>query len=408
MRTTLLLTYFLLSVQPLAAQLSGFQVPAGKEKVEIPFRFENNFILIDVMFNKIFPLTFIFDTGSENTVLTHKTFADLLDVDYERNYKIMGADLQQELLVHLARGVQLDLATVPSNKVPLLVLEENYFQFEKYTGIKIQGILGMDLFKLVVIQIDYKRKKLVLYRPDNFKIDDTKFKKYPIDVYRGKAYLTVDGTITRSDTIPLKLLIDSGANIALLLHNDSDSSITLPPKLIPGKLGDGLGGYIEGYMGRTYRLHIDPFEFSNITTHFQEVPVTLDSLNLNNRNGILGNEILSRFNVILVPYKNELYLKPERKYNRKFNYDKSGITLIASGLGLNQFTVVSIIPNSPAAEAGLQVGDEVLSVNFLPTRFYGLNDLLWKFQKRSGKQFRLKVLRDGKELIIRFRLRELI
>ena len=201
---------------------------------------------------------------------------------------------------------------------------------------------------------------------------------------------------------------DSGANIALLLHNDSDSSITLPPKLIPGKLGDGLGGYIEGYMGRTYRLHIKPYEFTNITTHFQEVPITLDSLNLNDRNGILGNEILSRFNVILAPFRNELYLKPEKKYNRKFNYDKSGITLIASGLGLDQFTVIGIIPNSPAEEAGLQIGDEVVSVNFLPTSFFGLNDLLWKFQRRNGKRFRLKVLRDGKKHIIRFRLRELI
>lgn len=408
MRTTLLIVYVLFFVQPLTAQLSGFQVPAGKEKVEIPFRFENNFILIDVLFNKVFPLTFIFDTGSENTVLTHKTFADLLDVDYERNYRIIGADLQQELLVHLARGVQLDLETVPSNKVPVLVLEENYFQFEKYTGIKIHGILGMDLFKLVIIQIDYKKRKLVLYRPDNFKINDPKFKKYPIDVHRGKAYLTVEGTVARSDTTALKLLVDSGANIALLLHNDSDSSITLPPKLIPGKLGDGLGGYIEGYMGRTYRLHIKPYEFTNITTHFQEVPITLDSLNLNDRNGILGNEILSRFNVILAPFRNELYLKPEKKYNRKFNYDKSGITLIASGLGLDQFTVIGIIPNSPAEEAGLQIGDEVVSVNFLPTSFFGLNDLLWKFQRRNGKRFRLKVLRDGKKHIIRFRLRELI
>jgi len=34
---------------------------------EIPFRYQNNFILVDVLFDNIFPLTFIFDTGSENT-----------------------------------------------------------------------------------------------------------------------------------------------------------------------------------------------------------------------------------------------------------------------------------------------------------------------------------------------------
>jgi len=408
MRIALLFIYLSLFSQLGLAQLSGFQVPPGKEKIEIPFRFENNFILLDVTFNKIFPLTFIFDTGSENTVLTHKTFADMMDIDYDRKYTIVGSDLQQELLVHLARGVQLDLKTVPSQKVPILVLDENYFQFEKYTGLKIHGILGMDLFKLVVIQIDYQKKKLILYRPDNFKRPSSKFKKYYVDVYRSKMYLEVAGKVNQTATIPLKLLVDTGANIALLLHNDSDSSITLPPKLIPGKLGDGLGGYIEGYMGRTQQLTIEPYEFTNLTTHFQQVPITLDSLNLNDRHGILGNSILSRFNIIMAPFKNELYLKPEKKYNRGFKFDRSGITLIASGLHLNQFTILDVLPNSPAMEAGLQPGDEMRSINFLPTRFYSLNDLLWKFQKRVGKRFRLKVLRDGEEHIIRFRLRDLI
>ena len=88
MRKTQLLISLLLLVQLGFAQLTGFQIPAGKDKIEIPFRFENNFILLDVVFNKVFPLTFIFDTGSENTVLTHKTFADLLDVNYDRQYKI--------------------------------------------------------------------------------------------------------------------------------------------------------------------------------------------------------------------------------------------------------------------------------------------------------------------------------
>jgi len=410
MRQTQLLVSLLLLVQLGFAQLTGFQVPAGKDKIEIPFRFENNFILLDVVFNRVFPLTFIFDTGSENTVLTHKTFADLLDVNYDRQYKIVGADLQQELVVHLARAVQLEMASLQSAKAPMLVLEENYFQFEKYTGIKIHGILGMDLFRLAIIEIDYQRKKLILHRPENFQSPNhtSKFNKYKVETYRNKMYLEVKGQITPNTSMPLKLLVDTGANIALLLHSKADSSTILPPKLIPGKLGDGLGGYIEGYMGRTHQLMVGPFQFTGITTHFQEVPLSMDSLHLNNRHGILGNEILSRFTVLLLPYRNELFLKPSKRYNRNFRYDRSGITLVASGLELNVFTVLNIVSDSPAAEAGLQVDDQVLSVNFLPSRSYSLNDLTWKFQKRAGKQIRLKVLRDGEKRIIRFRLRDLI
>lgn len=383
-------------------------MPAGERKVEIPFRFENNFILIDVIFNKVFPLTFIFDTGSENTVLTHKSFADLMDVNYDREYKIMGSDLQKELVVHLVKDIHLDIASMSSSNIPLLVLDENYFQFEKYTGINIHGILGMDLFRLAIIEINYQKRKLILHNPDKFQPPSSDFTKYPVELFRNKIYLKVQGKITATSALPLKLLIDTGANIALLLHNKTDSAITLPPKLIPGKLGDGLGGYLEGYMGRTYQLNIGAYKFTQITTHFQEVPTILDSLHLNNRHGILGNQILSRFTVLLVPYQGEIYLKPSKKYNRKFRYDRSGITAVASGLGLDEFTVLDVLADSPAAEAGLQIGDEILSINFRSRRNLTLNDLTWKFQKRSGKRIRLKVLRNGTTRIIRFRLRDLI
>ncbi|HOY18537.1 MAG TPA: hypothetical protein PLC89_14620, partial [Haliscomenobacter sp.] len=44
----------------------------GETHVDIPFDYENNFIVIKLMFNDIFPLKFIFDTGAENTILTKR------------------------------------------------------------------------------------------------------------------------------------------------------------------------------------------------------------------------------------------------------------------------------------------------------------------------------------------------
>lgn len=388
------------------AQLNGFQVKNGK--TEIPFRFQNNFILVDVLFNNTFPLTFIFDTGSENTILLKKTYAELMGIKYLRDYKVYGADLQRELLVHLANGIDLDLAKISANNSPILILNEDYFRFEKYTGLKIHGILGMDLFKLTVIQIDYERQKIILHSPEDFKAPSNKFVPFPIEIFHNKYYLSTKGTIQNNESVDLTLLLDTGANISLLLHNESDSTIMLPDKLIPGKLGDGLGGFIEGYMGRTQSLSIGDFTFSSIVTNFQELPPDLDPKTINNRNGILGNELLSRFNVIFAPFYNTIYLKPEKNYNRGFKFDRSGIVMVASGLNLERFTVIDVIPNSPADRAGLRKDDQIIRVNGLPTKLSSMQSITSKFQKKIGKKFKLVVFRDGYKKRFSFRLEELI
>ena len=41
------------------AQLMGFNLPKGKNKVEIPFEFRNNFIVVNLIFDDVFPLKFI-------------------------------------------------------------------------------------------------------------------------------------------------------------------------------------------------------------------------------------------------------------------------------------------------------------------------------------------------------------
>ncbi len=406
MARTCLTVCFLLWTYLGFTQLNGFQVKGGK--IEIPFRFQNNLILVDVLFNKTFPLTFIFDTGSENTILLKKTYAELMNVKYLREYKVYGADLQKELLVHLANGIDLDLSKISATNSPILILDEDYFRFEKYTGLKIHGILGMDLFKLVVMQINYKKQKIILYSPDEFKEPSNKFIKLPIKVFHNKFYISTKGTVHNNGSTDLTLLLDTGANISLLLHNNSDSTISLPSKLIPGKLGDGLGGFIEGYMGRTQSLSIGDFNFSNIVTNFQELPPDVDLAAINNRNGILGNELLSRFNVIFAPFFNTIYLKPEKDYNRGFKFDRSGIVMVASGLNLERFTILDIIPNSPAAKTGLQKDDQIIRVNGLSTRLSGMESITRKFQKRIGKRFKLLVLRDGYKKRFSFRLEELI
>lgn len=109
------------------------------------------------------------------------------------------------------------------------------------------------------------------------------------------------------------MLMDTGASISMLLHNDTDPSLVLPSHVIRGNLGKGISGNLTGYVGRINNLSVSGFEFPNILSYFQEYDTSAfpDSTAVK-RNGILGNFILDRFHVV-IDYLNEgVYLKPEK------------------------------------------------------------------------------------------------
>lgn len=404
----LCLIILLLNVYLCKAQIRGFNPPAGKNKIEIPFTYQKNLILIKVILNDAFPLQFIFDTGSETSVLLQKEYADILDINYDQKIPLLGSDLSTELNAYLAKNIQLDLPNLQAKNLDLLVLEDDYFNFEEHLDIEVAGILGMDYFKTSIIKIDYKRQVLTIYNSKSFKKPSKKYKQIPIDIYRGKPYLKVQTHLTNDAYSELNLLVDSGASLAVLLLNNSNENISLPAKWIPGKVGNGLGGDIEGYIGKISQLSFDDFYFNNVVTSFQVVDTEAPTFSLYPRNGLLGNEILSRFTVIVDVVHAYIYLKPQKKYNRAFKFDKSGLTVFASGKSLKKFIVKEVLPNSPAATAGIQVGDEIKRINFFPSRLYDLHKIIKKLQKRTGKKIVLHLHRNGKKQKITFRLQELI
>jgi hypothetical protein len=48
--------------------------------------------------------------------------------------------------------------------------------------------------------------------------------------------------------------LDTGAGLPLLLYTDTNEAINIPPKVIRSNIAMGLGGYIEGYLGRIQEI----------------------------------------------------------------------------------------------------------------------------------------------------------
>ncbi|MBK7872800.1 MAG: aspartyl protease family protein [Saprospiraceae bacterium] len=403
--TWLFLMVIVISAQ---AQLYDLEFRKGLKKVEIPFEYENNFIIVRVIFNDVFPLKFIFDTGAEHTILTRREITDLLQINYERRFPLLGSDLTTELYAYLARGVKLSIHNLVALNRSILVLDEDYFRFEEYGGISVHGIMGSDLFRRFVVKIDFRRKVITLYDPATFvPPSGNRYHIVPLEIHRNKPYI-VSPTRISDTTIQAKYLIDTGASLSLLLYTNTHPAFELPPKYIRSKIGMGLGGYLQGFLGRIEKIEIEDFAMEGVITNFQEVPPDIDSSFLNGRNGILGNQILNRFEITIDYIHEKMYIAAEKTFNKKFQYDRSGLIIAASGLHLNDFNVVDIIAGSPAEEAGIQIGDEIKVINGIPTSLMHLSDITKRLQKRVGKKINLVIKRNDERIKIHFRLRNLI
>lgn len=407
-RTALFITFCSFLAWQAAAQSLDLEIQHGVKKVEIPFDYENNFIIVKLIFNDVFPLKFIFDTGAEHTILTQREITDLLQINYERRFTIIGSDLSTELYAYLARGVKLNINNLVAFNRSILVLEEDYFRFEEYGGIQVQGILGADLFRRFIVKINYRRKIITLYDPASFRAPGGRFEEYPIEIERHKPYLLANTSLTANATIRGKYLLDTGASISLLLYTNSHPAFNLPSQFIRSKIGMGLGGFLQGFMGRIQEIQIGANKLENVITNFQDISTNVDTSFTNNRNGIIGNQVLNRFEIIIDYVHSKLYLQPEKNYRRTFQYDKSGLILAASGVNLNVFTVVDLIENSPAAKAGVEIGDEIKKINGVPTSIIHLSDLLKRLQGKSGKKIKLQIARKNTKLMKAFVLKELI
>jgi hypothetical protein len=123
-----ILLYVLLHAQPCMSQIGSIVFPHNQTKVDIPFEMHGNFIIVPVMFQRIYPLRFIYDTGAETSVLLKKEISDMLGIVYERDITIYGSDLKTPLSAKIARKVSMDVPNIRLVK-DILVLEEDYFRF---------------------------------------------------------------------------------------------------------------------------------------------------------------------------------------------------------------------------------------------------------------------------------------
>ena len=396
-----------LSNSVLYAQIVNYQIPGSGKQVTIPFEYENNFIIVKLLFKKLIEVKFIIDSGAEYSVFTNKEVADYIGLNYLRTIKVLGADYTTYLDAYLSNKVDFDIGPLAIIEKNLLVLKDDFLGYDRLTEAKVVGIIGSDILSNFVVKIDYKHKKLTLIKPQFFKPDNNLL-SIPMEIWKQKPYVKIACQINGNYTDSLKFLLDSGAGLAMLFLKNTHPSIVFPAKTINGRLGLGLGGYLEGILGRIKSLRFGGNEFQSVVCNFQDRKDYVDVLSQNGRNGIIGNGILSYFDIYLDYGNSKLYTKPNSKKIKEPLLDKSGLLIFATGQNLNKFIIRDITPGSPSDLAGILVGDKIKSINHWPSFLLTTNRITKMLSKKVGKEISITLDRQGVVVKKRFILRELI
>ena len=388
-------------------QMFGFNIDNGKKKTEFKFENYNNLIIVSMLLNDVLPVKFILDTGVRTAILTERSLSDFLSINYDRKIPLVGTDGSKVIDAYIAANVTLQLPGATSKGQGMLVLAEDYLQLKNYLGVEVHGILGYELFSRFIVKINYDKTTITLYDPEYYR-PKKKLKILPIALEDSKPFLIGEVTMLNDKSLSAKLMMDTGASHSILLHTGTHESIEIPEEKIFTTLGRGLGGNIEGYIGRVKKVKIIDYQFQEVIGSFPASEMLVELFKPNNRQGTIGGGLLSKF-VVTIDYFNEnIYLKKGKGFKKGFEYNMSGIEVKAIGTDLDTYVINELTADSPAERAGLMPGDIILNINGHNSSSVKLNDINAFFRSKPGRKINIVVLREGIKVKKTFRLEQVI
>ncbi len=379
---------------------------AGRHRARLPFTTQRNLIIVAARLNGQGPYNFLLDTGVGTSLLTDPALTDLLHLAHGSEYKLLGVGgTDSGLRAYEATNVRVSLPGVEAPGLSWLVLNSDVLDLSGYVGMPIHGIIGADLFQSFVVTIRPEQRQLLLTDPATYRAPHgRRWARLPLLLEHDKAYLTAlvqqQPAAAGALPLPLRLLLDTGAGHALSLETTSDLRLHLPAVRLRTDLGRGLTGLISGSLGRVAAMQLGRYHLPGVLTSFPDSSQVHERLSGSERlrNGSVGYEVLKRFTTVIDYPHRQLLLRPTAALREPFEHDMCGLDLLATGPDYRRYLVQRVVPNSPAASAGIAEGEELISINFLPINVFSLTDLSHMLHSQDGRVLLLLLRRHDGEL----------
>ena len=348
-------------------------------------------VLLQGKFNKIEqPLNFILDTGSGAISLDSSTTAEFKIPHVPSGKTING----------IAGVRDVDYAKNNSLTFPGLQVDSLDFYINDYDilssvyGQKIDGVIGYSLFSRYLIKINYDSLLIEIYHPGSMKYPPKGFLLHPLFT----ALPIQPLTIKDDRTVTANFYFDTGAGLCFLMSKQfEEDSAVLKNRRRPVSIQvQGFGGKKQMLLTIIKEVKIGPYRF-------RKVPASIldDEFNATSYpflGGLIGSDILRRFNMIINYPKREIHLLPNSHYRDEFDYSYTGMNMFYVD---GRIMADDVIIVSPAYNSGLKQGDISIAVN---TNFSNDISIYKNLMQVVGEKITLLVSRDNVPLILTFRV----
>ena len=340
-------------------------------------------------------LNFILDTGSGGISLDSATVKDLgiPITPSEKTIKGIGG---------IRKVSFLNNATL---RLPGLAVENLNFHVNDYEiltsvyGIKIDGIIGYSFFSQYIVNINYDFLQINVFSKGEYKYPSGGFMLYPM--FTALPMQSLQFTDDRK--FVQRFYLDTGAGLNFLLSESylNDSAILKKRRKPPVVTqAEGVGGKMSMRLTTIKELKVGPYRFRWVPTYLFK-----DEYNVTNYpfvGGLLGNDILRRFNITFNYAKQQVHILPNLHFKDEFDYAYSGLSVYFID---EKIVVDDVVPASPAEKAGFKKEDIIVAINNNTS-----NDIqAYKtIMQTLGQKLKFLVIRDGMPMMLSMKPRSIL
>ena len=370
-----------------AALASVFLSQKLTSAVEIPFRQVENAIVVDAQVNH-HNVAVVYDTGFSGS------FALTDSIDFGRPTGSAGIrDFVGTSRVNTYAITSLKLGSLDINPGDMQIYGQEGFDGSWSYGTHVDGLMGLEVMMPYVCEINMEKSKFVLH-PDS----DDITKRVPDN----KRTFLVKILPMGARHIPIATKAPGGETLVMALDTGNSGYATTHPDSLAR-----VGLWTEGKEPKwTYPSYIasgavETFSVVMRGAKVFGIPVEESVWNVINMpssgaesDGTIGFQFLKNFNITIDMRRRAVWME---NFTGKFGNDESaetGITAFGDRAG-KKMKVVRILSGSPAEQAGVKLGDELVAINDQVIGNLGLKRVAGLLKGPVGSQVKVQVSRGG-------------
>jgi predicted aspartyl protease len=269
----------------------------------LPFDLVNDLVLVQATVAGT-PATLILDTGTSACALDAEWAAQLSLEPFAQAAKVAGTG---DVAVSLATVGSIVIGGVELERVMVALISLE--PVSEHEGRPIHGVIGHELFRRFVVSIDYARREVTLFAPEDYAFDG-RGSVIPLTLDRGVPLVETILTSPAGDSATAQLILDTGNGRldAVISRGFAERH----PEVVRGMegedgvLGRGVGASLQGTIGRLSRVSV-----GDIVADQPRVGIAHEAVGaMAFFDGSLGVSVFRRFTLVVDYPKSRVILIP--------------------------------------------------------------------------------------------------